>query len=106
MMEAAADVEPDAAFERLPRRQNRASGREPEGFDSGALRGLHTLRGLAVTLPNAQTWLRLAAAELAFGDTTRARRAWVEVAHIDPAGAATFLAQAGGDTLSALSSAR
>jgi len=81
-------------------------GREPDGFDSAALRDLHTLRGLAFTLPNAQTWLRLAAAELAFGDTTRARRAWVEVAHIDPAGAATFLAQAGGDTLRALAGAR
>jgi hypothetical protein len=78
-------------------------GREPDGFDSGAVRGLHTLRGLAITLPNAQTWLRLASAELAFGDTTRARAAWAEVARIDPAGSATFLAGAGGDTLRALS---
>jgi hypothetical protein len=78
-------------------------GREPEGFDSSALRSLHTLRGLAVTLPNAETWLRLAATELALGDTTRARSAWREVTRIDPRGAAAFLASAGGDTLRALS---
>ena len=81
-------------------------GGEPEGFASGPVRGLHTLRGLAATLPNAQTWLRLAAAELAFGDTTRARAAWSEVTRIDPAGAATFLAGAGGDTLRALAAVR
>jgi hypothetical protein len=78
-------------------------GREPEGFDSSALRSLHTLRGLAVTLPNAETWLRLAATELALGDTTRARSAWRQVTRIDPRGAAAFLASAGGDTLRALS---
>lgn len=78
-------------------------GREPEGFESSAVRSLHTLRGLAVTLPNAETWLRLAATELALGDTTRARTAWREVQRIDPRGAAAFLASAGGDTLRALS---
>jgi len=81
-------------------------GREPEGFESSEIRGLHTLRGLAATLPNAQTWLRLAATELDFGDTTRARAAWAEVTRIDPAGAATFLAGAGGDTLRALALVR
>jgi hypothetical protein len=81
-------------------------GREPEGFESNEIRGLHTLRGLAATLPNAQTWLRLAATELDFGDTTRARAAWAEVTRIDPAGAATFLAGAGGDTLRALALVR
>jgi hypothetical protein len=81
-------------------------GREPEGFESNEIRGLHTLRGLAATLPNAQTWLRLAATELDFGDTTRARAAWVEVTRIDPTGAATFLAGAGGDTLRALALVR
>jgi hypothetical protein len=81
-------------------------GREPDGFQYAAVRGLHTLRGLANTLPNAQNWLRLATAELAFGDTTRARAAWGTVARIDPQGAATLLARAGGDTLAALASAR
>ena len=81
-------------------------GREPDGFEYAAVRGLHTLRGLANTLPDAQTWLRLAAAELAFGDTTRARAAWGAVARIDPPGAATILARAGGDTLATLAGVR
>jgi hypothetical protein len=81
-------------------------GREPDGFESGTVRALHTLRGLANTMPNAQNWLRLATVELALGDTTRARAAWGTVARIDPQGAATVLARAGGDTLAALASGR
>jgi hypothetical protein len=81
-------------------------GREPEGFEYAPVRTLHTLRGAAATVPDAETWLRLATAELAFADTARARRAWGEVARIDPRGAATFLARAGGDTLRALAGAR
>jgi len=81
-------------------------GREPDGFEYGAVRGLHTLRGVAITLPNAENWLRLARAELAFGDTTRARAAWRTVARIDPPGAASILARVGGDTLLAIAGAR
>ena len=81
-------------------------GREPDGFEHAPLRALHTLRGAAATVPDAGTWLRLAAAELAFADTARARAAWRTVERIDPPGAATFLARAGGDTLRALAGAR
>jgi hypothetical protein len=81
-------------------------GREPDGFEYAPVRTLHLLRGYALPVPNAQAWLKLAAAELAFGDTARARGAWSTVVRIDPAGAATFLAGAGGDTLRALATAR
>jgi len=81
-------------------------GREPDGFEHAPVRTLHLLRGSALPVPNAATWLRLASAELAFGDTARARVAWGTVVRIDPAGAATFLAGACGDTLRALAAAR
>src|SRR5262245_46332671 len=81
-------------------------GPEPAGFEAAPVRTLHMLRGAAATLPNAQTWFHLAAAELAFRDTLRAREAWGVVARIDASGAASLVASVGGDTLRALATAR
>ena len=74
-------------------------GQLPAWFANDTLRALHTLRGMAVTLPDARLQLQLARVEWFHRDLAASQTAWRDAARIDPAGFARLLERSHGDTL-------
>jgi Dolichyl-phosphate-mannose-protein mannosyltransferase len=77
-------------------------GTAPAWLANDTLRTLHTLRGMACTLPSSRIQLELAAIELMRNDLPAAQAAWRRAARIDPRGMTFLLDHFQGDTLTAV----
>ncbi len=77
-------------------------GEDPDWFATPRLRALHTLRGMAATLPDARTHLRLARFEMLELNLEGAQAAWREAVRIDPVGVSAWLRRFNNDTLMAV----
>ncbi|MEQ1834229.1 MAG: hypothetical protein ABL977_14370 [Candidatus Eisenbacteria bacterium] len=77
-------------------------GTAPTWWSDPRERTLHTLRGMAATIPDARLQLRLARAEMQGLDLPRTQAAWRTAWRIDPAGVGAWMARYRGDTLRAV----